>query len=203
MRDNHKIQTENARKIFLRYDQQKIIHTFELKHHEIFLFLNFLHRPYRICRKTGAVEYETPQKLWITAGFHEVLSIYDMLCNPNGKPVLSGSWSPVGNLGRMHNASEAVGESSLSTYGKYFTGKGKELTEICQSLGGSPAPVGDAAFYLPVFDFFPVYLRFYDADEEFPAQLQLLWDKNTCNYIHYETTFYIAAHLFQTLLEKL
>ena len=99
MRDNYKIQTENARKIFLRYDQQKIIHTFELKHDEIFLFLNFLHRPYRICRKTGAAEYETPQKLWLTAGFHEVLSIYDMLCNPNGKPVLSGSWSPVGIWG--------------------------------------------------------------------------------------------------------
>ena len=123
---------------------------------KFFCFSTFSARPYRICRKTGAVEYETPQKLWITAGFHEVLSIYDMLCNPNGKPVLSGSWSPVGNLGRMPNASEAVGESSLSTYGKYFTGKGKELTEICQSLGGSPAPVGDAAFYLPVFDFFPI-----------------------------------------------
>ena len=45
MRDNYKIQTENARKIFLRYDQQKIIHTFELKHDEIFLFLNFLTVP--------------------------------------------------------------------------------------------------------------------------------------------------------------
>lgn len=203
MRDNYKIQTENARKIFLQYNQQNLIQNFDLQHDEIFLFLNFLHRPYRICRKTGTVEFEAQQEQWMAAGFNEVLSIYDMLCNPNGKPVLSGSWSPVGNLGRMHNTSEAVGESGLKTYGNYFAGKGKELTKICQSLGGSPAPVGDVAFYLPIFDFFPVYLRFYDVDEEFPAQLQLLWDKNTCTYLHYETTFYIAAHLFQTLSERL
>ena len=109
----------------------------------------------------------------------------------------------MGNLGRMHNASEAVGESSLSTYGKYFTGKGKELTEICQSLEDPPRLWDTYDFTFLFLIFSPSILRFYDADEEFPAQLQLLWDKNTCNYIHYETTFYIAAHLFQTLLEKL
>lgn len=200
MRDNYKIQTEYARNIILRYDQETLIQNFSLEHNKDFLFLNFVHRPYRIHRTSGLVEYLDAQHLWREGGFNEVLSIYDMICNPKGKPVLSGEWSPVGNLGGMKNASEAVGESGLNTYGKYFAGKTAVLTDVCQRLGGTPAPMGDVSFYLPVFDFFPVYLRFYDEDEEFPAQLQLLWDKNTCLYIHYETTFYIAGHLFHTLL---
>lgn len=200
MRDNYKIQAEYARNLFLQYEQESLIRNFSLKYDKDFLFLNFIHRPYRIHRSSGQVEYIDSKNHWIQGTFNEVLSIYDMICNPKGKPVLSGEWSPIGNLGGMKNASEAVGESGLHTYGKYFAGKSAVLADACQRLGGTPAPIGDVAFYLPVFDFFPVYLRFYDEDEEFPAQLQLLWDKNTCRYIHYETTFYIAGHLFQRLL---
>ncbi|MBQ2382983.1 MAG: DUF3786 domain-containing protein [Oscillospiraceae bacterium] len=28
-------------------------------------------------------------------------------------------------------------------------------------------------------DFFPVLLRFWEGDEEFPPKLQLMWDRNT------------------------
>ena len=52
---------------------------------------------------------------------------------------------------------------------------------------------------LPLFPFFPLRLRFYDADEEFPAKLQLLWDENTPRYMRYETTFYAANAVFARL----
>ena len=46
-----------------------------------------------------------------------------------------------------------------------------------------------------------VILKFYSADEEFPAQITVLWDENTLQYLYYETTFYIVNFLFQKILE--
>lgn len=203
MRDNYQTQLKNAMRIFLEYDQEQILSNFQLEHDERFIFVTFIKKPYRIQRNDGFVERMDKPDFWQPAGFEEVLSIYDMICSKNGKPVLTGSWSPIGSLGGMKNTSRAVGESNLEKYAHFFTGKGDALAKICETLGGIPAPLGDVAYYIPVFDFFSVYLRFYDADEEFPAQLQLLWDKNTCHYIHYETTFYIAIYLFQRILELL
>ena len=48
-------------------------------------------------------------------------------------------------------------------------------------------------------DCLPVLLRFWSADEEFPAQLQLLWDRNTCRYLRYETTFYLSGEILRRL----
>lgn len=198
MRNNYKIQAEYARKIFLKYDQAKIIERFHLEHDEEFLFINFISSPYRIRRANGNAERMEGEK-WMEADFHEVMSIYDMLCNENGCPVLAEKWTPIGNLGGMRNASAPVGANSFDRYGEFFAGKQESLAYACEHLGGRKAPMGDVAYYLPLFDFFPVYLRFYDADDEFPAQLQILWDTNTCRYIHYETTFYMTI----VLLEKI
>ena len=52
------------------------------------------------------------------------------------------------------------------------------------------------------FDCLPVLLRFWEADEEFPAQLQLLWDRNTCRYLRYETTFYLSGEILRRLRES-
>lgn len=199
MRDNYKIQTDYARGIFLKYDQSRLIENFHLAHDEEFLYINFVNSPYRIHRVTGYVEGQDEQGRWSESEFHEVLSIYDMICNTNGFPVLAKNWSPIGNLGGMRNASAPVGEDCFDHYGAFFSGKTEALAKACEKMGGIKAPRGDVAYYLPMFDFFPVYLRFYDADDEFPAQLQILWDTNTCQYIHYETTFYMTC----VLLEKI
>lgn len=204
-RNNYAIQADNARKLFLGYDQEKIIMAFSLRHDGAYLYLNFIHTPYRICRKTGQVQRLAGNE-WLDGAFHEVLSVYDMLCNPLGLPALSGAWSPVGNLGRVHSASAPVGSDSFDSYGLYFSGKQAALKRACEALGGAPAPMGDVAYFLPLFDFFPVYLRFYDADEELPAQLQILWDQNTCRYFRYETTFYATIVLLEkikALVEKM
>lgn len=198
MQNNYEIQTGYAKEIFLKYDQDKIIRNFHLAHDENFLYINFVSSPYRISRMTGDVECQEDQQ-WRAADFHETLSIYDMICNSNGFPVMARNWSPIGNLGGMKNASAPVGEDSFDHYGELFSGKMETLQKACEKMGGIKAPRGDVAYYLPLFDFFPVYLRFYDADDEFPAQLQILWDTDTCRYIHYETTFYMTV----VLLEKL
>ena len=54
---------------------------------------------------------------------------------------------------------------------------------------------------LPVLPFFPVLLRFWEADDEFSAQLQFLWDRNSMRYLTYETSFYTHGAILDRLLE--
>lgn len=42
-------------------------------------------------------------------------------------------------------------------------------------------------------------IQFWESDEEFAANLQILWDKNTLDYMHYETTYYVVNCLFKKL----
>ena len=50
---------------------------------------------------------------------------------------------------------------------------------------------------------FPVCLRFYDADEEFPASLQFLWDATALDFLYYETLWYVMDELTEELTETL
>lgn len=191
-----------ARALFLEHDQDRMIENFALPHDEQYLYLRFVGYLYRIDRKTGRVDKEISGD-WNRekTGFDEVMSIYDMLCNENGRPVLSGVWQSVKEMNRVKSGGKTL-ESGLNTRQEaFFSGKQEALAAACRALGGTPAPVGDVAFYLSIFDCLPVYFQFWEGDEEFPAQIRVLWDKNTMNHLHFETTFYITGHLLGLLEE--
>ena len=52
---------------------------------------------------------------------------------------------------------------------------------------------------IPVFPFLPLYVQYWRGDEEFPPQLTLLWDKNTTQFLHYETVYYLTGFLLERL----
>lgn len=49
----------------------------------------------------------------------------------------------------------------------------------------------------------PIIIRFWEADDEFPASLQILADRNTLDYMHYETLMFALTHLFSRLKEEM
>ena len=61
--------------------------------------------------------------------------------------------------------------------------------------------MGDVSYKIPLFDFLPVILQFWDADEEFDSVLKFMWNENILDYMHYETTFFAASHLLSRLTE--
>ena len=193
---NYDIQTGQAQRLFLTFDQAEIQQDFGLRCDGQFLYINFVCREYAILRTTGEIFLADDGS---KAGFNEVLSIFDMLCKGQGRPVLSGSWESLSRLGGFIGAGHS-NSSMLDPYTAAFTGKTRELTQACLALGGKPMKTGDVSFLLPVFDFFPVWFQFWDGDEEEPASLRFLWDKNTLRYLHYETLWYIMMHILQQLL---
>lgn len=52
-------------------------------------------------------------------------------------------------------------------------------------------------------DFFPVLLQFWEGDEEFSPRLLLLWDRNTTEFLRFETTFYLQGDLLERLKNRM
>ena len=73
----------------------------------------------------------------------------------------------------------------------------------CEALGGTASPGGDICYDLELFPDLPVRLRFWHADEDFPPSLDLLWDRNTLQFLRYETTWFAAGVLRGRLREEM
>jgi len=96
-------------------------------------------------------------------------------------------------------AGSSVGSDMFAESARFFDGKADALGHACERLGGRKIPKGDVGYRLNMFDFLPLELRFWESDEEFPPSLSLLWDRNLQDYIHYETSYFIAGHLMRRL----
>ena len=200
-RSNYDLMVEQVKKLFLEYDQQMMIDKFNLKYDEKFLYIAFLKQVYRIDRRTGTVTYGAIGKEK-PAGYNEVMSIYDMLSYSGDRPVtLSGQWESMGNLSGIKGGTHKEG-SVLNGVADFFAGKTTELAEACMELGGVPEKKGDVGYILPVFDFFPVYFQFWDAYEEFPAQISFFLDKNARQFVHYETIWFMLSFVTEKLKDK-
>lgn len=196
--NNYATASVAARELFLAHDQETMIRTFSLAADENYLYLSFVAAPYRILRKTGAVESKRTGR-WKEAAFNDVMTIYDMLCNPNGRPVLTGNWISVSEMNRLKSGAKTLGSGLNTKWENFYRGKADQLSAACRALGGKPETVGDVAYALPVFDWMPVYFQFWDGDEEFPPQIRFLWDEAAPNYLHFETTFYATDFILDCL----
>lgn len=200
---NYEVTKRKMQKHFLDYDQEKMIEKFGLAHDDAYLYILFAGRSYRISRQTGLVEWSEDAFLEVNEGnYNEAMSIYDLLCCSQPDCRLSGDYVTCKSLPGVAVAG-SPGSELFSGNAAYFAGKGAQLAKACEKLGGKPAGKGDVAYELPAFDCLPVRLVFWDADEEFPASLYFLWDRNTTRFIHFETTFYVAAELTRRLEEEM
>lgn len=184
---------------FLKYDQGTMIRRFDLEHDADYLYLRFVGRLYRVMRRTGRVEWTEDDFASVgEADYNEAMSIYDVLCCSKEGCRLSGELVAVNNLPGIV-AGARSGNGMFDESARFFDGKIERLKLACQRLEGQPISQGDVGFRLKVFDFLPLEFRFWESDDEFPPSLSLLWDRNLLDYIHYETSYYIAGHLMKRL----
>lgn len=87
--------------------------------------------------------------------------------------------------------------------GKDFDGKTDALICACEKLKGKKMETGDVSYELHLFPFLPMILRFWESDEDFPASLQILVDKNILDYMHYETLMFAISHLLNRLKDEM
>lgn len=197
--NNYELSRDRAQAYFLGFDQQVIINTWHLKADEQWLYVDFLNRPYRICRSTGSVFRNWDDT---AAGFEEVLSIFDLLCHEGDHKCISGNFAPVNSL-KSRPRAIGVGTSFHEKTAAVFDKDPDSFADACLSLGGKPIFMGDMGFRFSVFGPLDVIVKFYHADEDFPASVTLLWDDETLQFLYYETVFYIAGFLLHSISETM
>lgn len=199
--DNYDLQVDIAKGIFLTYDQKQLIRKFRLEADAQWIYLNYLNTPCRICRKTGGVEEHIGNMWRQCRNYSTVMTIYDLLCYHKGEtaPTLLGQWCAVGTF-VVTGVTQTDGFTGKTA--KLFDGRVEEMKAACEKLGGVPERSfagADLTCRFPVTSFFSVLLQFWEGDEEFPPKLLILWDRNTDQFMHFETTFYLQGDLLERL----
>lgn len=202
MESNYEKAKKRTQETFLEYDQEEMIRRFGLRADEEFLFFEFSGLGCRVRRDNGLVECEDVSRSgYYEADFNAAMTVYDLLCWSKPDAKAGGEYVNMSSLHALSGAASAPSSGRL--YGRFadaFDHKDGQLLEALKKLGGTPAEKGDAAAILTVFSDLKVLVRFWDSDEEFPSDLQLLWDKNVLSYIHYETVWYAGFTICERLL---
>jgi hypothetical protein len=189
--NNYAIQAESARLDFIKYDQNTMINRFGLDFDDKFMYIKFFEEGHSINRLTGEVLRCTDGT---PAGFNAVMSIYDILCYSKAGAVLSGEWQSLANL-IIHSSFGSQNKDLYRMAAQRLSGKVEELKNACIKLGGLEATKADVGFMFNAFPFLPIIFQYWDGDDEFSPRINFLFDKNTPDYLHFETAFYVAGYL--------
>ncbi|MEE0956333.1 MAG: DUF3786 domain-containing protein [Eubacterium sp.] len=194
---NYEIMAEDNRRRFLTYDQEAIIRKFDLDADKESIRFHLLGMPAVLDRASGKLTVNGEP-----ASINASMGTYDMLAYSKTRPALSGEWVSLEKIGGIIATGHVQNLQNKGTYDK-FAGRTVELRKACEDLGGKPGGAGDVCYILPLFDWFPICFRFYDADEDFPASVTWLWDANSTDFLHYECMWYLMGFVEEELEKRI
>jgi hypothetical protein len=90
--------------------------------------------------------------------------------------------------------------NTLNPLVKFFSEKPDKLVLAAQNLGGKEIPIGDKAVELKPFPKFPIAFVIYNADEEFPASANVLYDKSVKDVLSAEEVKLLTIFLINELI---
>ena len=179
---------ENWRLKFLEMDQEELIRKFQLEADEEFLYIIYFSKRFRIDRKNGFITEDGK-----SPGFDTVMNIYNTFYYSAAHPVASGNLVAFRQVKRVYPFEAAYRRTIISRLQELFSGKTEELRKACKALGGTLLPQGDVGYVLPVFPFLNIAVLFWDKDEEFEAQANMLFDSEITEFMHEENVVCVAA----------
>lgn len=179
---------ENWRLKFLEMDQEKLIRKFQLAADEEFLYIIYFSKRFRIDRKNGFITEDGK-----SPGFDTVMNIYNTFYYSAAHPVASGNLVAFRQVKKVYPFEAAYRRTIIFRLQELFAGKTEELRKACEALGGTLLPQGDVGYVLPVFPFLNIAVLFWDKDEEFEAQANMLFDSEITEFMHEENVVCVAA----------
>lgn len=179
---------ENWRLKFLEMDQEELIRKFQLEADEEFLYIIYFSKRFQIDRKNGFITEDGK-----SPGFDTVMNIYNTFYYSAAHPVASGNLVAFRQVKRVYPFEAAYRRTIIFRLQELFAGKTEELRKACEALGGTLLPQGDVGYVLPVFPFLNIAVLFWDKDEEFEAQANMLFDSEITEFMHEENVVCVAA----------
>ena len=185
--DNYRLQVEGAKKYFLRYDQKSLMEKLGLTCDPDYLYTQMLSTPYRIHRRTGAVERLEGE--WTETNDHgEVMTLLDLVCDSRDDRYPARRWQNMSGFSAVSHRS--LLENQADPFAQTIADNQEGFQRACRNLQGETGPGGDISYALPFFEGLQVAVQFWEGDDEFPPRVRWLWDENALMYLKYETMWF-------------
>ncbi|MDO4519191.1 MAG: DUF3786 domain-containing protein [Eubacteriales bacterium] len=199
--DNYQKVRDDWKQKFLGMDHKGLAKRFHLKIDEENLYITYYSHPFAIDRKTGEItRLDLPEKI---VGFDTALLFYTMFHYAVEEPSPSGILVPFREVKRVYPFEAAYRNTTLKQIEERFTGKAEELRNACEMLGGIPMKQGDAGYKIESLPGLYVAVTFWDADDEFEAQANMLFDSNITDYMHEESVVSVAMDALYYLTDAI
>jgi hypothetical protein len=116
---------------------------------------------------------------------------------------IAGEWVKFNSLSGSWACRYSFDESDIGRLTAAYTEHKENLFTALERLGAKKVDFGDAGFEISFLPMVKVLLVFEDADEEFPASVRLLYDKNSIFYMPHEqlgdVSWFLAGRALQAL----
>ncbi|MFX1606203.1 MAG: DUF3786 domain-containing protein [Promethearchaeota archaeon] len=116
---------------------------------------------------------------------------------------IAGEWVKFNSLSGSWACRYAYDEEDIGRLTEAYTKYKENLFIALERLGAKRVDFGDAGFEISFLPMVKVLLVFEDADEEFPASVRLLYDKNSIFYMPHEQLGDISWFLASRALKAL
>ena len=188
---NYDTVLDHWRQKFLAMEHLALARKFHLTMDDEALYITYYAHPLRIDRRLGNISYmDMPEK---RPPFNTAITIYNLFHYAIETPFASQKLVPFYEVKRVYPFEQAYRQTILKKLENCFTGHVDALKRACEALGGRPLPQGDAGYELSVFPFFNIAVLFWDADEEFAAQANMLFDSHITDFLHEENVVGVAS----------
>lgn len=157
-------------------------------------------RRYDIDRSTGAIR--DPLNPGGEVPFSVQMALLHLLFYAKENPRNSGVWVPFRDVPGASPFAPAFRRQILEPFAERFRAHADDMRRIGVRLGFHPLAQSDAGFLAYAFPCVPVQILFWDADDEFPPQANVLFDRNVADFTHVETVVTIASDGLGLLLRE-
>ena len=175
-------------KLFLKLDHIKTAEKLHLQYDENQIYIPFFNRLFTINRHNADVT----SSLYKTDYYREKLLILHHLYFHKPDAENSGNMVTFRDIRECADFEPAYQKMTITPFATYFNRKTTLLKKRCNDIGGQINSYGDVSFTVNAFPRIPLQFIFWDGDEEFPANANILFDKNIAQFIHPESISVLA-----------
>ena len=159
---------------FLRMDKAELMKKLpELKQEDGYLKIVHFGVPFGVRESDGKIERLDGKT---EANATEMLNIYTLFGYVKEQAFFMDKWVPFADLRNARPFAPAYKIGVTDVFAETFSGHAEELRKAFMKLNGTELPQGDVGYQINAFACEPMRFYFWDRDEEFEAQGNILFD---------------------------
>ena len=167
---------------FLQMDKEELKKRLpELKEEDGYLKITHFGVPFGIRLDDGRIDCLDGKG---EANATEMLNIYTLLGYVKENASFMDKWVPFADLRDARPFGPAYKIGVTDVFAATFSGHAKELREAFLKLNGTELPQGDVGYQINAFECEPMRFYFWDCDDEFEAQGNILFDYSATDFNH-------------------